>query len=115
VLRVLAGHSAGSALALVHERLGQDPISGDLFVFRSRRGDRVKLLYWKGRLDVSLSRRTRTARANFASIGPLRSAASSCHAWVIWFRIWARRFRAGPWPGLITSASCNIDASARVA
>ena len=33
--------------ALVHERLGQDPLSGDLFVFRSRRGDRVKLLYWQ--------------------------------------------------------------------
>lgn len=32
---------------LVRERLGQDPLSGDLFVFRSRRGDRVKLLYWQ--------------------------------------------------------------------
>ena len=32
---------------LVEERLGQDPLSGDLFVFRSRRGDRVKLLYWQ--------------------------------------------------------------------
>jgi transposase len=32
--------------ALVQTQLGQDPLSGDLFVFRSRRGDRVKLLYW---------------------------------------------------------------------
>lgn len=32
---------------LVRERLGQDPLSGDLFVFRSKRGDRVKLLYWQ--------------------------------------------------------------------
>ena len=31
---------------LVQTALGQDPLSGDLFVFRSRRGDRVKLLYW---------------------------------------------------------------------
>jgi transposase len=31
---------------LVQEKLGQDPLSGDLFVFRSRRGDRLKLLYW---------------------------------------------------------------------
>lgn len=31
---------------LVQEHLGQDPLSGDLFVFRSRRGDRLKLLYW---------------------------------------------------------------------
>ena len=31
---------------LVQTHLGQDPLSGDLFVFRSRRGDRIKLLYW---------------------------------------------------------------------
>ena len=33
-------------MGLVQTRLGQDPLSGDLFVFRSRRGDRVKLLWW---------------------------------------------------------------------
>ena len=32
--------------ALVQAELGQDPLSGDLFVFRSRRGDRIKLLWW---------------------------------------------------------------------
>ena len=32
--------------ALVQAELGQDALSGDLFVFRSRRGDRLKLLYW---------------------------------------------------------------------
>jgi transposase len=32
--------------ALVQAHLGQDALSGDLFVFRSRRGDRVKLLWW---------------------------------------------------------------------
>jgi transposase len=31
---------------LVETALDQDPLSGDLFVFRSRRGDRLKLLYW---------------------------------------------------------------------
>jgi transposase len=31
---------------LVQQHLGQDPLAGDLFVFRSKRGDRVKLLYW---------------------------------------------------------------------
>jgi transposase len=31
---------------MVREFLGADPLSGPLFVFRSRRGDRVKLLYW---------------------------------------------------------------------
>jgi transposase len=31
---------------MVREFLGQDPLSGHLFVFRSKRGDRLKLLYW---------------------------------------------------------------------
>lgn len=31
---------------MVREFLGVDPYSGHLFVFRSKRGDRVKLLYW---------------------------------------------------------------------
>jgi transposase len=32
--------------ALVQQHLDCDPLSGDLFVFRSKRGDRVKLLWW---------------------------------------------------------------------
>jgi transposase len=31
---------------LVHEYLGQDPLSGHLFLFLNRRRDRIKLLYW---------------------------------------------------------------------
>jgi len=27
--------------------MGQDPLSGHLFVFRSRRGDRLKILLWE--------------------------------------------------------------------
>ena len=38
--------SFDSLVGLVEQELGQDPLSGDLFVFRSRRGDRLKLLYW---------------------------------------------------------------------
>jgi transposase len=30
----------------VRSALGLDPLSGHLFVFRNRRGDRVKILYW---------------------------------------------------------------------
>jgi transposase len=31
---------------LVESSMALDPLSGHLFVFRSRRGDRVKVLYW---------------------------------------------------------------------
>jgi transposase len=31
---------------LVREFLGADPLSGHLFVFRNKRDDRLKLLYW---------------------------------------------------------------------
>jgi transposase len=32
--------------AEVREQLGNDPLSGHIFVFKNKRGDRVKLLYW---------------------------------------------------------------------
>lgn len=31
---------------LVRQHLAADPLSGQLFVFRNKRADRVKLLYW---------------------------------------------------------------------
>jgi len=32
--------------SLAEQVTGQDPLSGHLFVFRNRRGDRLKILYW---------------------------------------------------------------------
>jgi transposase len=32
--------------ALVRDFLGEDPLSGHLFVFRNRAGDRLKILWW---------------------------------------------------------------------
>ncbi len=32
--------------ALTTSVLGHDPLSGHLFVFRNRKGDRLKILYW---------------------------------------------------------------------
>jgi transposase len=34
--------------ALVQTRLQENAFAGDVFVFRGRRGDRVKLLWWDG-------------------------------------------------------------------
>jgi transposase len=33
--------------ALVRDHLGLEPLSGHLFVFRNRRGDRLKILVWE--------------------------------------------------------------------
>jgi transposase len=35
-----------SLASLVESSLALDPLSGHLFVFRSRRGDRIKVLWW---------------------------------------------------------------------
>jgi transposase len=34
--------------AVVTSRPGRDPLRGDLYVFRNRRGDRLKVLAWQG-------------------------------------------------------------------
>src|SRR6202163_4333460 len=34
--------------ALVQTQLSEDPFSGQLFVFRGKAGDRVKILWWSG-------------------------------------------------------------------
>ncbi len=34
--------------ALVQQTLGANPFGGQVFLFRGRRGDRVKLLWWDG-------------------------------------------------------------------
>jgi len=39
--------SFDSLAALVRDGLGCDPLSGDLFAFRNKTGDRIKLLLWE--------------------------------------------------------------------
>ncbi len=34
--------------ALVREAMGSDPFSGAIYVFRAKRADRVKLVFWDG-------------------------------------------------------------------
>jgi hypothetical protein len=50
---------------LVREEMSCDPLSGHLFVFRNRRGDRMKLLFWDE--DGSASRAPPTASPPCAS------------------------------------------------
>jgi transposase len=39
-------HGFDRLAQLVRAELEEDPLSGALFLFRSRRGDRLKILYW---------------------------------------------------------------------
>ena len=39
---------AGGLAALVKEEMGADPFSGVIYVFRAKRADKIKLLYWDG-------------------------------------------------------------------
>ena len=48
--------------ALAAGVLEQDPYSGHLFVFRGRRGDLVKLIWWDGQGACLFSKRLETGR-----------------------------------------------------
>jgi len=39
-------NGADGLSGLVKSFMGQDPLSGNLFLFRNRRGNKLKLLYW---------------------------------------------------------------------
>jgi len=39
---------ANGLAALIKDEMGADPFSGVVYVFRAKRADRVKLLYWDG-------------------------------------------------------------------
>src|SRR6478672_2545643 len=43
--------------ALVRETMGADPFSGAVYVFRAKRADRVKLVFWDGTGVVLVSKR----------------------------------------------------------
>ena len=42
-----------SLSALCESQLQQDPFSGHLFVFRGRRGDLLKIIWWEGHYGVA--------------------------------------------------------------
>lgn len=56
---------------LAQQALAQDPFSGSLFVFRGKRGDLLKILWWDGQGFVCL--RSGSRRAAFC--GPSRRTA----------------------------------------
>ena len=53
-----------NTLALqVQEDLGRDPRAGDLFVFRGRKGDLIKMIWWDGQLRQCRGNHSRRRRA----------------------------------------------------
>jgi len=58
-----------SLAAVVRDWLGHDPLSGHLFVFRSRRGDRLKLLWWDKDGLVQYYKRLEEGVFRFPAVG----------------------------------------------
>lgn len=48
---------ADGLAALVRETMGADPFSGTVYVFRAKRADRVKLIFWDGTGVVLVAKR----------------------------------------------------------
>ena len=60
------GHDGLSAM--VSSVLRKDPFTGTMFVFRARRADRLKLLYWDGTGLVMAYKRLEDARFTWPAI-----------------------------------------------
>ena len=61
---------------IVSAQLGADPQSGDLFVFKNRRGDRLKILAWMGDGFALYLRRLEKGTFRFPSPDDGQAAAS---------------------------------------
>ena len=86
---------ADGLVALVRERLGHDPFSGTIFIFRSKRADRLKILAWDGSGLVLLWKRLEHGAFRWPPIsdGVMRLSASQFAVLVDgmdWARLHAR-------------------------
>jgi transposase len=82
-------------VALVRETLGHDPFSGTVFVFRSKRADRVKMVAWDGSGLVLLWKRLENGAFKWPPIsdGVMRLTSAQLAALVDgmdWSRLHAR-------------------------
>ena len=86
---------ADGLVALVREALGHDPFAGTIFVFRSKRADRLKILVWDGSGLVLVWKRLENGAFRWPPIsdGVMRLTASQLAALVDgmdWWRLHAR-------------------------
>ena len=54
--------------ALVRERMRVDPFSGVVYVFRAKRADRVKLIFWDGTGVVLVAKRLQDGKFRWPAI-----------------------------------------------
>lgn len=68
---------ADSLMAMVRDLLGHDPLTGHLYVFFSRRCDRVRIVYWDRNGTAMWSKRLERGRfrPTFAADGQLVASA----------------------------------------
>ena len=90
---------ADGLAAVVQTALRQDPFSGTIYVFRSKRADRVKLLVWDGSGLVLVWKRLEASAFKWPPIsdGVMRLSAAQLAALLEgldWSRVHMRRVRA---------------------
>ena len=87
--------------ALVREAMGADPFSGAVYVFRAKRADRIKLVYWDGSGLCLLVKRLEDGKFCWPAItdGVVRLTAAQLQALLEgldWRRVHEARGRAAP-------------------
>jgi len=85
--------------ALVHEEMKADPFSGAVYVFRAKRADRVKLIFWDGTGIVLISKRLEDGKFRWPRIeaGVMRlspAQLTTLFEGLDWTRVHVRRVRA---------------------
>lgn len=81
---------------LVRERMQADPFSGAVYVFRAKRADRVKLIYWDGTGVCLLAKRLEDGKFRWPNVhdGVMRLSAAELSALLEgldWKRVHAAR------------------------
>lgn len=87
--------------ALVRESMGADPFSGTVYVFRAKRADRVKLVFWDGTGVCLFAKRLEDGKFRWPKVedGVVRLSAAELSALLEgldWTRVHAPRQVAVP-------------------
>ena len=92
---------ADGLAALVREAIRTDPFSGVVYVFRAKRADRVKLIFWDGTGVVLVAKRLENGKFSWPAIdhGVMRLSAAQLQALLEgldWKRVHAPRQVTAP-------------------